>query len=82
MAWLAARAPQLGLPDLGDAALVATADAWLAPHLVGVRTKAQLQAIELSAILRCRVAVLLRFKTAFVCYAGGYRSGGAQRPSF
>ena len=27
--------PELGLPDLGDAALLATLDDWLAPHLAG-----------------------------------------------
>ena len=52
VAWLAARAPQLGLPDLSDAALVTSADVWLAPHLAGFRTKAQLQAIQLTPILR------------------------------
>ena len=71
VAWLAAHAPQLGLPDLNDAALVATADAWLAPHLARVRTKAQLQAIELAPILRCRAAVLSSMERTFACYAGG-----------
>ena len=77
VAWLAARAPQLGLPDLGDVALVATADAWLAPHLAGVRTKAQLQAIELSAILRCRVAVQSRSRRPPRVLAEVTQCGGA-----
>lgn len=51
--WLAGHAPQLGLPDLSDAALVASADHWLAPHLGGVRSKAHLQQLDLSSILRC-----------------------------
>ena len=51
--WLAGHAPQLGLPDLSDAALVAGADRWLAPHLAGVRSKAHLQQLDLSTILRC-----------------------------
>ena len=52
VAWLAVRAPRLGLPDLSDEALVAAADVWLLPHLRGARTKAQLQAIDLAPILR------------------------------
>ncbi len=52
VAWLAARAPRLGLSDLSDEALVASANVWLVPHLTGVRTKAQLQAIDLAPILR------------------------------
>jgi ATP-dependent helicase HrpB len=50
--WLAGHAPQLGLPDLSDAALVAAAERWLAPHLRGVRSKAQLQQLDLTSILR------------------------------
>jgi ATP-dependent helicase HrpB len=39
-------------PDLSDAALLATLDAWLAPHLAGITRRAQLDRLDLAAILR------------------------------
>jgi ATP-dependent helicase HrpB len=40
------------LPDLSDAALLATIDTWLAPFLVGAVTKAQLANVDIEAALR------------------------------
>ena len=40
------------LPDLSDAALLATLDVWLSPFLVGAVTKAQLANVDLNAALR------------------------------
>jgi ATP-dependent helicase HrpB len=39
------------LPDLSSSQLLATLDAWLAPHLPGVRTKAQLQRLPWADVL-------------------------------
>jgi ATP-dependent helicase HrpB len=41
-----------GWPDLADAALVATLEDWLAPHLVGLCSLAELGRLDLVAILR------------------------------
>ena len=43
--------PELGLPDLGDAALLATLDAWLAPYLAGKSRLEALSAAELGEAL-------------------------------
>ena len=40
------------LPDLSDAALLATLDTWLSPFLVGAVTKAQLANVDIDAALR------------------------------
>lgn len=47
--------PACGLPDVGDAALLATLDTWLAPHLAGVR---RLDAIA-PAVLAAAIAGML-----------------------
>lgn len=39
------------LPDLSDAALLATLPDWLGPHLQGITRKGQLDAIDLAAVL-------------------------------
>jgi ATP-dependent helicase HrpB len=39
-------------PDLSDGALIATLEDWLAPHLAGVRSLAELGRLDLLAILR------------------------------
>ena len=41
-----------GWPDLGDAALAATLETWLAPHLGGLRSIAELARLDLGVILR------------------------------
>ncbi len=46
-AWM----PELGLPDVSDAALLETLDDWLAPYLQGKRSLAALAADELSQAL-------------------------------
>ncbi|WP_369926286.1 ATP-dependent helicase HrpB [Xanthomonas sp. NCPPB 2632] len=43
--------PEFGLPDVGDTALLATLDQWLAPYLSGKRRLDALQATELSEAL-------------------------------
>lgn len=43
--------PELGLPDVGDAALLHALDAWLAPYLSGKRRLEALQPAELSQAL-------------------------------
>lgn len=43
--------PELGLPDVGDEALLATMDAWLAPYLSGKRRLDALRPAELSEAL-------------------------------
>ncbi|HEY4293824.1 ATP-dependent helicase HrpB [Luteibacter sp.] len=43
--------PELGLPDVGDEALLRDLDAWLSPHLSGKRRLEALQAAELSQAL-------------------------------
>lgn len=44
--------PQDGWPDLSDAALAATLEDWLAPHLSGVTTLAGLRRVDLLSALR------------------------------
>jgi ATP-dependent helicase HrpB len=44
--------PQDGWPDLADAALLATLEDWLAPHLSGVTTLTGLRRVDLFAALR------------------------------
>jgi len=41
----------LGWPDVSDEALVASARAWLLPHLIGMRRRDQVDALDLSALL-------------------------------
>lgn len=43
--------PELGLPDVGDDALLRDLDAWLSPHLSGKRRLEALQAADLSQAL-------------------------------
>lgn len=43
-------------PDVSDAALLASLDTWLAPHLAGVTTAAQLQKVPLFDILQERLS--------------------------
>ncbi len=44
--------PDAGWPDLTDAALRASIEDWLAPHLAGITRLADLQKLDLYAILR------------------------------
>jgi ATP-dependent helicase HrpB len=44
--------PDGDCPDLSDAALTATAETWLAPHLLGLRRLAELTRLDLSVLLR------------------------------
>lgn len=55
-AWL----PELGLPDLSDAALLATLDAWLMPAFAGKTRLDALQAEELGEALKGRLDWALR----------------------
>jgi ATP-dependent helicase HrpB len=43
-------------PDLSDAALLADLDTWLAPYLAGVMRQAQLDRLDLAALLRQRLS--------------------------
>ncbi|MBN8727170.1 MAG: ATP-dependent helicase HrpB [Xanthomonadales bacterium] len=47
--------PEAGLPDFSDAALLATLEDWLAPHLAGKRRLDQVSAAELSGALAARL---------------------------
>lgn len=49
------RAQGADLPDCSDAGLLETVDAWLLPHLAGVKTAADLRALDLAAPLRARL---------------------------
>ena len=50
-----ARSLDATFPDLGDAALAATADEWLAPHLATVTRRDALASLDLSSILHTRL---------------------------
>lgn len=52
--------PDAGWPDLSDAALMATADAWLLPQLANIGGRAQLAALDLAALLTQRLDWRLR----------------------
>ena len=54
LAFLHAHVP--GWPDVGDAALVASAHGWLFPHLIGLRRRAQVEALDLSSLLLARLS--------------------------
>jgi ATP-dependent helicase HrpB len=54
LAFLHAHLP--GWPDVGDDALVASAREWLLPHLVGLRRRDQVEALDLSALLLSRLS--------------------------
>jgi ATP-dependent helicase HrpB len=43
-------------PDLSDPALLAGLEAWLAPHLFGITRRAQLDRLDLAAILRAHLS--------------------------
>jgi ATP-dependent helicase HrpB len=45
-----------GWPDVGDRALRATAHEWLLPHLVGLRRREQVDALDLAALLLSRLS--------------------------
>lgn len=47
-----ARAAGLELPAVDDDALLAAAEDWLLPHLAGVRTRAEIRALDLTEALR------------------------------
>jgi ATP-dependent helicase HrpB len=47
--------PELGLPDVGDEALLRDLDEWLSPHLSGKRRLEALQAADLSQALSSRL---------------------------
>lgn len=53
LAFLHAHVP--GWPDVGDAALAASAGEWLLPHLFGLRRRSQVEALDLSALLLARL---------------------------
>ena len=53
LAFLHLRDP--GWPDVSDTALGATARAWLRPHLVGLYSREQVNALDLAAILLARL---------------------------
>ncbi|MBN8875449.1 MAG: ATP-dependent helicase HrpB [Rhodospirillales bacterium] len=52
VAWMRQADPDGGWPDLSDASLAATAADWLAPHLLGYVKLADLQRLDLLALLR------------------------------
>ncbi|MDE2517046.1 MAG: ATP-dependent helicase HrpB [Rhodospirillales bacterium] len=52
--------PAAGWPDLSDAALVAHAETWLAPHLAGITRLADCAGIDLAAALRGMLDWLLQ----------------------
>jgi len=45
-----------GWPDWSDATLDASMDAWLLPHLVGVRRRSEVEALDLAAILLAQLS--------------------------
>jgi ATP-dependent helicase HrpB len=49
--FLARVMPELGLPDLSDAALLARLDEWLTPYLLGITRRAHLDRLDMRAIL-------------------------------
>jgi ATP-dependent helicase HrpB len=51
IAFLRARHPQDGWPDLGDAVLVATLDEWLAPYLGHATGRADLERLDIAMLL-------------------------------
>lgn len=51
VAFLAARHPDAGWPDLGDARLVATLDEWLAPYLLHAVGRADLERLDVAMLL-------------------------------
>ncbi|HET6183992.1 MAG TPA: ATP-dependent helicase HrpB [Acetobacteraceae bacterium] len=54
--------PEAGWPDLSDAALAASADEWLRPHLDGINRLADAQKLDLVAILGERLPPRLRLR--------------------
>ena len=50
--WVAEHVAPSPIPDLAHDALMAGLETWLAPHLMGCRSKAQLQSLNWSVILR------------------------------
>jgi ATP-dependent helicase HrpB len=64
-----------GWPDLADAALAGTLEDWLAPHLVGLRSLADLARLDLAVILRgvlgARAAALDAALPAHLALPGG-----------
>ncbi len=50
-----ARAGGDAWPDCSDAGLMATAEDWLLPHLTGLKTEAQLRALDLTDALKARL---------------------------
>ncbi len=52
--------PDAGWPDLSDAVLAADAATWLAPHLAGLAGLAEVQRLDLAALLRALVPGSLR----------------------
>ena len=55
VAWMRQAEPAAGWPDLSDAALTEEVRDWLAPHLLGMNRLADLQRLDLPAILRGRL---------------------------
>ena len=51
LAFLHANAPERGWPDVSDAALTATLEHWLAPHLEGLRRWSDLASLDWSGVL-------------------------------
>ena len=51
-----ARAGGTDWPDCSDAGLLANAEAWLLPHLTGLKTEGQLRALDLTDALRARLS--------------------------
>jgi ATP-dependent helicase HrpB len=65
-------------PDVSDAALAATLDQWLAPRLAGASRRADLDAVDLTVVLRDlvghhRIAELDRLVPAAITVTGGRR---------
>jgi ATP-dependent helicase HrpB len=52
VALMGAIEPDAGWPDLSDASLAAEAASWLAPHLTGLGSLAEVQRLDLAALLR------------------------------
>ncbi|MSP67509.1 MAG: ATP-dependent helicase HrpB [Alphaproteobacteria bacterium] len=55
IAFLALTLPEMGFPDLGDAALLARMEDWLGPHLAGCTRRSHLAGLDLAALLRAQV---------------------------
>ena len=63
--WVADHITPSPVPDLSHSALMAGLETWLAPHLMGCRSKAQLQGLNWSVILRSALQAVQAWRSEF-----------------